>query len=97
MYEFDIKAVEANSWWQKTRPVGALMNNLMLLFIFVPIGLVIKQFYTLSFLVFCFMVPYGFLVRHLAVRAVRNYLACHPEALDEFESSGILNSQELGP
>ena len=67
------------------------LNNLMLLFILVPIGLVVKKFYILSFVVFIFMVPYGLFVRFLAVRAVRRYLENHPEDYDEFEQSGIIS------
>jgi hypothetical protein len=67
----------------------------MILFIVVPILLVFKQYYTLSFAVFAFMVPYGLFVRFLAVRAVQQYLDEHPEEYDEFERSGVI-SQEAG-
>ena len=86
-----INALEANYWWRKNDPTGALLNNLMFLFIIAPIALVMKRFYVLSFVVFSFMVPYGLLLRRLAVRAVRNRLEKHPEELEEFEQSGIIS------
>ena len=86
-----ISRVEANYWWRKTQPAGALLNNLMFLFIVVPVGLVLKGFYALSFVVFAFMVPYGFFVRYLAVRAVQHHLANHPEIREEFEQDGIIS------
>ena len=91
MSESKISASEANYWWRKNDPAGALLNNLMLLFIVVPIALVLKQFYALSFVVFVFMAPCGFFVRYLAVRAVRHYLENHPEEREEFEQSGIIS------
>ena len=91
MYEFEISPSEANDWWRKNEPAGALLNNLMFLFIVIPIALVLKRFYTLSFLVFSFMVPYGLAVRHLAVRAVHRYLENHPEEEPEFEEHGIIS------
>jgi hypothetical protein len=63
----------------------------MLLFIVVPIGLVLKSFYALSFLIFALMVPYGFLMRRLAVRAVRQHLQRHPEERVQFEQAGIIS------
>ena len=60
----------------KTTPAGALLNNLMLLFIVVPVALVLKSFYTSELRSSSrFMVPYGLFVRRLAVRAVRQHLA----------------------
>jgi len=91
MSEFEIIPLEANRWWQKNAALGVLLNRLMLLFILVPIALVFKEFYRLSFVVFAFMVPYGFFVRFLAVRAVRHHLALHPESLKEFENDGIVS------
>ena len=91
MFECEVSAVEANYWWRKTTPAGALLNKLMLLFICVPIALVFKSFYGLSFAVFAFMVPYGLFVRYLAVRAVRQHLEEHPEQREEFEQSGIIS------
>ena len=87
----DISPVEANYWWRETVPAGALLNKLMFLFIFVPIGLVLKRFYALSFVVFALMVPYGLFMRHLAVRAVRQHLENHPEDREEFEQAGIIS------
>ena len=87
----EIVAFEANHWWRKNEPLGALLNNLMFLFIVVPIALVIERLYVLSFIVFAFMVPYGFFVRHLSVRAVRKYLAEHPEAVEQFQQDGIIS------
>jgi hypothetical protein len=86
-----ISSIEANYWWRKTQPAGALLNNLMALFIVVPIALVLRRFYVLSFLVFAFMVPYGFLMRHLAVRAVRHHLENHPDEREKFEQGGIIS------
>ena len=91
MSECEISSVEANNWWRETAPAGALLNKLMFLFIVVPIALVLKRFYALSFVVFSLMVPYGLLVRHLAVRAVRQHLENHPEQRDEFEHAGIIS------
>ena len=91
MSEFEISPLEANCWWRKNAPAGALLNRLMLLFIAIPIALVVQRFYTLSFVVFAFMIPYGFLVRYLAVRAVRNHIVAHPEAVEEFEAQGIIS------
>ena len=91
MFECEISAVEANYWWRRTTPAGALLNKLMFLFIVVPIGLVLKSLYSLSFVVFAFMVPYGFFLRFLAVRAVRHHLEEHPEELEEFEQAGIIS------
>jgi hypothetical protein len=91
MFECEIVPAEANHWWRTTDPLGALLNKLMLLFIAVPIALVLKSLYGLSFVVFAFMVPYGLFVRHLAVRAVRQYLTDHPEKLEEFEQAGIIS------
>ena len=91
MSEFEISAVEANYWWRRNTPVGALLNKLMFLFIVVPIALVLKNLYGLSFVVFAFMVHYGLFVRHLAVRAVRQHLEEHPENIEEFEQAGIIS------
>ena len=91
MEEFQINPAEANRWWQKNSVTGVLLNRLMLSFIFVPIGLVFLSQYFLSFVVFAFMVPYGLVVRHLAVRAVRAYVADHPDALSEFQDDGIID------
>lgn len=85
-----IVSSEANYWWQKNEPAGALLNKLMIVFIFAPIALVLKSFYLLSFVVFSLMIPYGFLVRRLAVSAVRNHLASHPDSAEDFRSAGIL-------
>ena len=86
-----ISSIEANYWWRKSQPAGAVLNSLMFLFIVVPIALVLKRFYALSFVVFAFMVPYGFFMRHLAVRAVRRHLENHPEELEKFEQHGIIS------
>ena len=91
MSEFEISPLEANSWWRKNATAGALLNRLMFLFILIPVALVAQKLYTLSFVVFAFMIPYGFLMRFLAVRAVRSYLDAHPEAVEEFESHGIIS------
>ena len=87
-----ISSAEANYWWRKNDPAGALLNNLMLLFVAVPIVLVLKSFYAFSFVVFAFIVPYGFFMRHLAVRAVEQYLENHPEEVEKVEEAGIISS-----
>jgi ABC-type glycerol-3-phosphate transport system permease component len=87
-----VSSAEANYWWRKNDPAGALLNSLMLLFIAVPIGLVLKSFYAFSFAIFAFIVPYGFFLRHLAVRAVEQYLQNHPEEFEKFEEAGIISS-----
>ena len=89
--EHQFNPIEANYWWRENTPAGALFNKLMFLFIVVPIGLVLKRFYALSFAVFALMVPYGLFVRNLAVRAVRQHLEDHPEKRVEFEQSGIIS------
>lgn len=91
MFECEVSAVEANYWWRQTTPEGALLNKLMLLFIVVPVALVLKRFYGLSFAVFAFMVPYGLFVRYLAVRAVLRHLQEHPEEREQFEEAGIIS------
>ena len=88
--EIKISPIEANYWWRKNEPAGALLNTLMVLFIVVPIGLVMKKFFLLSFVVFAFMVPYGLFVRYLAVRFVRRQLELYPEKGEEFEQQGII-------
>jgi hypothetical protein len=85
-----ISPLEANYWWRKNDPLGALLNNLMFAFIVAPIVLVLRSFYTLSFVVFALMVPYGLLLRRLAVSAVRRRLAKHPEDMLEFREAGII-------
>jgi hypothetical protein len=87
-----VSSAEANYWWRKNDPAGALLNNLMLLFIAVPIVLVLRSFYAFSFVVFAFIVPYGFLMRYLAVRAVEQYLEGHPEEFEKFQEAGIISS-----
>jgi hypothetical protein len=91
MFEYEVSPVEANHWWRETTPLGAVLNKLMFLFVVAPVALVLKQFYTLSFVVFAFMVPYGLFVRHLAVRAVRKHLENHPEEREQFEEIGIIS------
>jgi hypothetical protein len=88
--EIQISSLEANHWWRESTPAGALLNKLIVLFIVVPIALVLKSFYALSFVVFALMIPYGFFVRHLAVRAVRQHLREHPQEREHFEQAGII-------
>ncbi|PYR68904.1 MAG: hypothetical protein DMG20_08535 [Acidobacteria bacterium] len=88
----EISPAEANYWWRKNDPAGALLNNLMFLFVVVPIVLVLKSFYALSFVVFAMMVPYGLFLRRLAIYAVRHHLENHPEEWEKFEESGIISS-----
>ncbi len=87
---FEINSSQANQWWHRNDVKGALLNNLMVLFIVAPIALVFKQYYTLRFIVFSFMVPYGLLVRHLAVRAVRSRLQSNPDLIQIFRDDGII-------
>jgi len=87
-----VRSGEANYWWRKNDPTGALLNNLMLLFVAVPVALVLKSFYASSLAVFALIVPYGLLVRRLAVRAVEHYLNSHPEECEKFEEAGIISS-----
>jgi hypothetical protein len=86
-----IDPFEAHYWWRTNDAAGVILNKLMVLFIFVPIVLVMKRFYVISFVVFSFMVPYGLLLRHLAVRAVRRSLELHPEKSEEFQQEGIIS------
>jgi hypothetical protein len=86
-----ISPIEANYWWRQSTPVGAVLSNLMVLFIVVPIVLVLKSFYGPSFIVFALMVPYGLFLRRLAVRAVRRHLEEHPEQRGDFEQAGIVS------
>ena len=86
-----VDPLEANYWWRKNEPAGALLNSLMFLFIAVPIGLVMKKFYVLSFFIFSFMVPYGLFLRYLAVRVVRRRIELHPEESEEFQQGGIVS------
>ena len=89
---FEVVESEANDWWRSNDIAGAVLNRMMLLFIILPIVLVFKEFYLLSFLVFALMVPYGLFLRHLATRAVRRFLEANPETLVEFEQSGIVEN-----
>src|SRR2546427_11947138 len=88
----EISPAEANYWWRKNDPAGALLNNLMFLFVVAPIILVLKSFYALSFIVFALLVPYGLFVRWLAIRAVRRYLEKHPEECEKFEETRIIST-----
>jgi hypothetical protein len=63
----------------------------MLLFIVIPIALVFKEHYAFSFVVFAFMIPYGWFIRFLAVRVVRRRLADHPNQVQQFEEEGIIS------
>ena len=92
MSEFEVRPAEANRWWQQNSVIGVILNRLMILFIFAPIGLVFWNYLNLSMVVFGFMIPYGFGLRYLAVRAVRQYLQAHPDELESFVSAGIVNS-----
>src|SRR5437867_10990765 len=88
----EISPAEANYWWRKNDPAGALLNNLMFLFIVVPIVLVLKSFYALSFVVFAMMVPYGLFLRRLAIYAVWHHPENHPEEWAKFEESVFISS-----
>ena len=92
MPDLQINPVEASRWWQQNSVAGVLLNRLMLLFIFGPIGLVFMKKYTASFVVFAFMVPYGLFLRHLAIRAVRLYVSAHPETVAEFQDQGVISA-----
>ena len=97
MFESDpvpdqISPLEANYWWRESTSAGAVFNKLMVLFIVLPVVLVLRKFYALSFFVFALMVPYGLFVRQLAVRAARHHLQEHPEERQQFEQAGIISS-----
>ena len=68
----------------------------MLLFIAVPLTLVYYKHYVLSFVVFALMIPFGFLLRGLAVRAVIVFIDKNPEAFGEFLDSGVITSARGG-
>jgi hypothetical protein len=86
----EVSPIDANNWWRKYHPLGAFLNRLMLAFVVAPVALVFKEYYTLSFVIFASMVPYGLLVRQMAVSAVRRHLANHPESVLEFREAGII-------
>jgi hypothetical protein len=86
-----ISAAEANRWWQKNDPVGAILNRLMLVFVLGPMALAYKEYFLTSAVVFAFLVPYGFLMRYLAVVTVRHRIAKNPESLSEFMDAGVVN------
>jgi hypothetical protein len=86
-----IDSREANDWWRQTQPAGAVLNRLMILFILAPVVLAMNSSYILSFLIFALMVPYGLLVRRLAVQALRRHLRDHPEARAQFEEAGVIS------
>jgi hypothetical protein len=88
---FQISSIEANYWWRLNTPEGVLLNKLMVLFIAIPVVLVWKRLYSVSFFVFALMVPYGLLLRRLAVRAVARHLEEHPEEREQFEQAGIIS------
>ena len=69
---------------------GAILHRSMLLFIAVPVALAFYEYYALSFVIFVLMVPYGFLLRHLATRAVVRFIRSHPETMEELRSSGVI-------
>jgi hypothetical protein len=87
-----ISSTEANDWWRRATAAGAVLNRLMVLFIVAPVVLVMRSFYTVSFVIFALIVPYGLFIRHLAVRAVRQHLQEHPEDRADFEQAGIISS-----
>ena len=90
MSAFEVSSAEANRWWQRNTVTGVLLNRLMLLFIFGPMALVFFNWYRLSIVVFALMIPYGLVVRRLAIVAVRKFVQDHPEAKEEFENEGII-------
>src|SRR5437773_12420056 len=47
-----ISPAEANYWWRKNDPAGAVLNNLMFVVIGVPIVLALKSVNTRRFMVF---------------------------------------------
>ena len=71
---------------------GTIMHRLMLLFIAVPVLLVATGYTALSLLIFGLMVPYGLLLQHLAARSVSTFIQTHPEALTEFEETGVISN-----
>src|SRR5437867_13164044 len=65
-----VSPAEASYWWRKNGPAGALLNNLMFLYIVVPIVLALKGSYALMFVVFAVMVPCGLFVLSLGIHRV---------------------------
>ena len=88
--QFEISQKEAWYWWRTSVGVGAILYRLMLLFIIVPVWLVAKDYLLLSFVVFAGMIPYGFFLRRLAERSVSNFIRKHPEAIVQFEETGVI-------
>jgi hypothetical protein len=88
---YRISRLEAGVWWRQSTAEGALLNRMMLLFIVIPIVLVFQSYYALSLFVFVLMVPYGLLLRHLAVRAVRRRLQERPEECAQFLQAGVIS------
>ena len=87
---FHIIRKEASYWWRTNQVAGAILHRLMLLFIFVPLGLVYYRYYIASFLAFAGIVPYGFFLRYLAERSVDRIIRKHPETIDHFEQEGVI-------
>jgi uncharacterized membrane protein len=88
--DFDISSSEANTWWRTNDPAGAILNRLMLALVIAPALLAYNEYYKVAFVVFAFIVPYGLLVRYLAVNAVKRRIANDPESLSEFREAGIV-------
>jgi hypothetical protein len=87
---FEIVRREASHWWRTNNVAGAILHRLMLLFIAGPVVLVINRYYTLSFVVFAMMVPYGLLLQYLAERYVARTIREHPETIGHFEDEGVV-------
>ena len=69
----------------------------MLLFVFVPILLVLRNEIAWSIVVFSGMIPYGLLLEHLARRHVLKVIGEHPETVDEFRRMGVIRTPEEAP
>lgn len=93
----EISPVEANIWWRTHHLAGVVLNRLMLVLVLAPVALVLYGHTYLSLLAFATLVPYGFFLRYLAVRAVRKEILARPESAPEFEECGVLVSRETGP
>ena len=92
--QFKVVANEASYWWRTSAVSGALLYRLMLLFIAVPLVLVWKGYYVMSVVIFGFMVPYGFFLRHMAIRAVVSMIEKNPETYTRFEEASVILSPD---
>lgn len=93
----EISPVEANIWWRTTQVTGVFLNRMMLALVLAPVALVLYGYTYLSLVAFASLIPYGLLLRRLAVRAVRREIRDRPEAALEFEQAGIVVTRRAEP